>query len=327
MRPFQVYIHASRKPDEARQPNGPARRNEEEETLFRRTLLVVGLLAASLALVTCGGDDDKTIDLGDDGEVTIDGDLPDSFPDDFPIYDDADFQGAFSGEQGGVSGTAATWTTGDDIDDVLAFYESEFADGPWTSTSSGTAAGSSFWIVENSDASKTAYVGVTEGDDVSIVVTVGDNVTDVGDDDGSSDGDTDGDADSDSDTDSDTDTGSDGDSGSAELPDEVDLPDDFPGDVPLADDAHVTTANTIAANGQRLITISYYSQEEIDDLGSLYEDGLSGYTQSFETSTSDGLYAAYSQNDDGTGATVTITASESDVTGYNQVILQVASPE
>lgn len=270
-------------------------------------LLAVGLLAVLVVVGACGGDDDdRTIDLGDDGEITIDGDLPDDFPDDFPIYDGADFQGAFTGEQEGIAGIVATWTTGDSADDVTAFYESEFEEGPWTSTSSGTGGGSSYWTVENDDGSLAGYVGVSgDGEGVSIIATIGDNTSVVGD------GDTDTDSDSDSD------------SGSADLPDEVSLQDDFPSDIPLADDAHVVNAGTLTIGDSESFIVAYYSEETIEDLGALYEDGLTGYNQTFETSTGDGLTASYAQRTDGTGNSVTVAVTESDVPGYNQVTLQV----
>jgi hypothetical protein len=295
--------------------------------------LALGIVALTFA--ACGGDD-KTIDLGDGDEVTVSEDLPDEFPDDFPIYDGADFQNSIRGEQDGIEGIVATWTTGDDIDDVKAFYDDEFAGGPWTSTSSGEAGGSAFWTAEHSDTGKVAYIAISPGDDVTIIATVGDDPDqassgDDGDDsgdggDGSSDDADDSGGDGSDDGSGDGSTGS----GDATLPDEVDLPAGFPDDeVPLLDDAHVTSANTITSNGITMYTVSFYTKDSAQDVASHYKDDLEGkgYTQSIQTSDGSGIYAAYAENDDGTGWTVIVTASDADVEGYRQVVLQVSGQE
>jgi hypothetical protein len=300
---------------------------------MRKAILLAALgIGVSVFAIACGGGDKKTIDLGDGNEVTIGGDLPDSFPDDFPIYDGADFQGASTAKQDGIEGTVATWTTGDDLDDVTAFYDEEFADGPWAIQTEGTAGGSAYWAVQNSDSDKAAYVSVSESDgEVTILATVSDDPNqassdgDDGSDDGSSD---DGDSSSD---DGDDGSSSDGDDGDvpvieAELPDEVDLPNDFPTDlVPLLDDAHVASANTITSGGVTAYTVAYYTEDTADEVASYYKGELEGkgYTQSVQTSDNNGIYAAYAENADGTGKIIVVTASDSDVDGYRQVVLQV----
>jgi hypothetical protein len=292
-----------------------------------RKWILTAIAVAALSLVAaCGGGDDDTIDIGD-GEVSIGDDLPDNFPDDFPIYDGADLEGAVTGESEGIEGTVATWTTGDDLADVVAFYDDAFTDGPWTSSADGTAGGGSFWAVENEAGDKAGYVQVAGADDgVSIVATVGDNPdasADSGDDEGDGDEptpDSDGPA---SDPD-DSDTGDD--PGSADLPEEVDLSAEFPTDqVPLPDDIRITSSSSVNAGGVQSHIVAFYSQDSADELAAHFKTELegNGYTQSIETSDENGSYAAYAENEDGTGAIVIVTITESSTEGYQEVGVQV----
>lgn len=296
---------------------------------MRRWTLVGVALLALLAAACGGGGDKKTVDVGD-GQVTIGGDLPDSFPDDFPVYDGADFQGSFQGEQQGVEGLVANWTSGDDLSDVVAFYNGEFGDGPWKTTASGNAQGVSFWSVQNNDKSKVGYVSVSESDgQVAILVIVGDDVSGATGDDGSSDG-SDGSSGDGSDDSSGDDGSGDSSGGDAQLPDEVDLSDDFPTDVVgLPDGARVTDTSSISAGGGTTHFVTFYSKDSADDLDNYFKDELegNGYTQSVRTSDGNGVYAAYAENADGTGTVVIVTVADADVSGYRQVSLSVTTQQ
>ncbi len=273
-----------------------------------RKWLWLTVAIVSLATFACGGGDKKTIDIGNGDNVTIGTDLPDSFPDDFPIYDGADLQGAVQGEQEGISGTVATWETGDDFADVKKFYADALKDGPWKSVGDGTIADSAFWSVENSAGDKQGYIQIADADPTTIIVVVGDAAGDLVPDDGADD----------------TDTGSD--SGGGELPKAVDLPDDFPSDrVPLPDDIRITNASSVNASGTQSFLVQFYSKDSTDDLAAFFKDGLEGkgFTQSFQTAQDGGVYAAYSENDDGTGAIIAVTVTDGDVEGYRSVFLQV----
>lgn len=262
----------------------------------------------SLTAFACGGDDKKTIDIGNGNKVTVGDKLPDSFPDDFPIYDGADLQSAVEGEQEGIAGTVATWETDDDFEKVKKFYDDALKDGPWKSVGDGTIADSAFWSVENSAGDKQAYIQIADADPTTIIVVVGDAAGDIIPDSGSDD----------------SDSGSD--SGGGELPDEVDLPDGFPGDrVPLPDDIRITNASSVNVSGAQSFLVQFYSQDSTDDLAAFFKDGLEGkgFTQSIQTSQDGGVYAAYSENEDGTGAIVIVTVTDSDVDGYRQVTLQI----
>jgi hypothetical protein len=288
-------------------------------------LATVMLLAISAA---CGGGDgDGTIEV-DDGEVSISDDLPGDFPDDFPIYDGADLQSTIRGEQDGIEGAIVTWTTGDDVDDVRAFYDEAFDGGPWSSVTEGTAAGSAYWGVEHGGSGKVGYVAVNDGDDVTIVATVGDDPSQAAsDDDGTGEGDDSSDETTGDGSDGDG-SGDAGDPPEATLPDEVDLPAAFPSDVvPIIDDARVTAANTVTANGVTAFTVALYSEQSAEEIADFYKSELEGkgYTQSVQTSDGSGIYAAYAENVDGTGTLVIVTANEGDVEGYRQVVLQVSN--
>lgn len=299
-------------------------------------VVVVGVLPfASLA---CGGgsDNERTISTGDGDSVTTSTDLPDDFPDSFPIYDGADLQGAVQGEQDGITGIVATWTTGDDVDDVKNFYEDAFGGGEWTAVTSGSAGGSTYWIVEQSDGDKAAYVAVSGGDETTIIATVGDDPNSAtADDDGSSDDeeasndDGDGDEASSDNGSSDEEASSDDGSSDADvnLPDEVELPDGFPSDlVSLPDGARVTTAQSYSANGQETFIVGFFTKDEAKDVGEYYKNELegAGFTQSVQTSDATGVYAAYSENSDGTGTIIVISVNDNgSYEGYREGVVQV----
>ncbi len=146
-------------------------------------VLLAGLLMAGIA-VGCGGGDSKTVKIGDT-KVKVGGGVPSDFPKDFPVYKGADVQGSATGSEGGVTGTVVTWQTGDGVDKVKDFFDKAFKDGPWKSSSTGTAGDGSFWVADSPDGKKAAYVGATKsGDKTMIIVTVGDKdqITGGGDD-------------------------------------------------------------------------------------------------------------------------------------------------
>ena len=295
--------------------------NAEEETSLNRWIwTAVAMMLVPLAALACGGDDDNTVNLGDGNEVTIGDDLPDSFPDDFPIYDGADLQGATESDRAGVSGTEAVWTTGDDFDDVKGFYDDAFADGPWKSSGDGTLPESVFWTVAKGD--EDGYVLITDADDVTIIAIVGEGAGEIADDESTDDGA--GDTATPDDGDSSSDDGSG--PGAADLPDEVDLPDDFPDDkVDLPDDIRITNASSINAGGTQTFLVQFYSQDSTDDLTGHFKETLegNGFSQTLQTSQDGGTYAAYSENVDGTGSVVVVSVIDGDVDGYRFVNVQV----
>jgi hypothetical protein len=307
--------------------------------LLREKFIVAGSAIVLLALTACGGGDSKTVTGPDGEEVTIGTDLPDSFPDDFPVYDGADLQGAIQGEQDGIEGIVATWTTGDSLDDVAAFYDSEFEDGPWTVTLEGSVSGSTYWAVEHPDG-KVGYISLAESDEVAIIATVGDDPDRASSDDGSSD-DSDGESDDSSDDGSsddeassdDDDVSSDDDGGEVvqNLPDEVDLPDGFPTDLlSFPDDIRITTGTSYSANGQTTYMVGFFTEDSAKDVSDYYKSLLEGkgYNQSVQTSDATGVYSAYAENTDGTGTIIVVSVNDStSVEGYREGVVQVTATE
>jgi hypothetical protein len=305
------------------------------------------LLLLGALLGACGGDDDKTIDIGD-GEVSVSEDLPDDFPDDFPVYDDAEVLGSISGEQEGEEGTVVSWETDDSSEDVSAFYEQEFEDGPWTATSEGNFGGLGNFTVENGDT--VAYVLISEVDDkTTIVVTYGsredlgidgdDGSSDGEDgssdgDDGSSDGD-DGSSDGDDGSSGEGDGESDGDGdsgGSADLPDEVNINDEYPEDeIPLPDAARVTSSSSFASGGNQSLFVELYVETSVEDAADYYATTLedAGYTQGFRTETDGEVFMSYTKGEEAviSGNGVLVSIAPSQVDGYVLVTLTITRPE
>jgi uncharacterized protein YaaQ len=318
-RPAQIGRLAVFGADERGRRAGGGRKRRRRIVLKWIALVVAS--ATMLAAVACGGGDDKkTIDLGDGNEITVGDDLPDEWPDDFPVYDGADLQGSTRGTQDGITGVTATWTTGDSVDDVAAFYNDEFESGPWSVTLSGNAGGATYWAVENSDGSKAGYVSVTGdgGDDTIITAIVGDNP------DGAS-----GSGDSGNDDGSSSNDGSGGSSSSADLPDEVDLPDDFPTDlVSVPDGARITSGQSFSSSGQTTFMVGFITEDTVDDVGDAFEREMASknFSQTLSSSDGNGVYAAYSENDDGTGAIIVLSVNESSsYEGYQEGVIQVTT--
>jgi hypothetical protein len=291
-------------------------------------ILIVALLAVGAIFAACGGgDDDTSVDLPGGGEVNVGDDLPDDFPDDFPLPDGADVQSSYSGEQGGVSGSVVSFNVDGSVDDVSSFYEDELGgDGPWTSEANGDIGGSTFYNATHEDGDRVAYVLITESDgNTNLLVTIGegDDIVPGDDDDPTQD-------DASDDDEPTADSGDDDDDQpAAELPPEENLPDDFPQDeVPLPDDARVTSATSLSSGGVDTFLLEFYSEDSIDDLKSHFKSELegNGWTEAL-TSTSNGeVFATYTKGESSQD-NVIVTIAASDVDGYNRVSLSVSATE
>ena len=284
---------------------------------------VVALMGLAFLAACGGGDNNKTIDTGD-GKVTVSDDLPDEFPDDFPVYKDADLQGSYQGENEGVSGIVASWTTGDSADDVTNFYKDKLNGDNWKIQSSGTSGGGSFFVVLNKDESKAGYVVIGEADgDTSIIVTVGDN-PDSASGDGSSGDDTE-DTSGEDTSGNDNSSGDDG-SSSAQLPEEQDLSDDFPSDrVPLPDDSRVTSSSSISSGGQNSFFVEFFSKKSTDELRDYFKDTLTGkgWTEALASESGGEVYLSYTPSDESAASSVTVIITDANVDGYRTVSLSV----
>jgi hypothetical protein len=282
---------------------------------------------AALAGWACGGGDDGDVDLPSGGEADISDELHDEFPDDFPIYDGADLEASYTGESQGVEGLVATWTTGDSIDEVRTFFDDEFdGDGPWDAQGDIQTGDSTIWNVSNDNGDVAVVTAVEEDGETSISVILSDELRDLPTDDGDDDGSDGDDGSDDSSDDSSDDEGSD--SGAGDLPDAVDLPDDFPsGDVPLPDDIRITNATSFTTSGVTSYVVEFLSQDSTDDLATHFRDAFAGmgWDQAFQQEAAGTITASYTENQDATGSVVSVTIYESSYDGYNTVALSIVN--
>jgi hypothetical protein len=149
------------------------------------------LFTATLALA-CGGDE-KTIETEggtftietEDGGVRISGEeegvgevtglfgenakIPDGFPKDVPVYPDATVVAGMAGGEGGV----VTLKTGDDPDEIVAFYREELRSGGWSLEGEMNLAGQRR-ILQIEKGGRSGAVQISrEGVDTTILIIVG----------------------------------------------------------------------------------------------------------------------------------------------------------
>lgn len=123
--------------------------------------------------VDSGGD--KVTITGEGGKVAIEtgGDLPDSFPKDFPVYPGAKLVNSFSakGEEG--DGVSVVWETGDSFDKVTDFYKKKLQEDGWKVESTFEQKDSFTSSFKKGEVG--GFIGVTVGDGgkVTISVTIG----------------------------------------------------------------------------------------------------------------------------------------------------------
>lgn len=287
--------------------------------------IAMGVAIIAVAAVACGGGDTKTIKTDNgDVQVSTSNKVPDSFPDDFPVYDGADVQGSYSGTQGDVSGTVVTWTTGDGVDDVAKFYSDAFKSGNWKSTANGTANDTSYWTGESADGNQQFYLVVSgggDGDKTTIVATAGNLDSSSNDDTPTSDDTPEGEETSASG--SSTSTSGDSTATSADLPPEQDLGSDFPKDrVPLPSNVRVTSASTISSGGTKSHYVEAYVKDSPENVANYFKTELPNHdwTQALTTESNGEYYATYTGADQ---ESVTVTVTESEVPGYAKVSMAV----
>lgn len=113
-------------------------------------------------------DDDSVTFETDEGDVTVaggEGTLPDAFPDDFPVYDDADVASSTSFEGEGQVQYHVTLATSDSVDDVYEWYKDELDSQGWTIDED---------MKMSTDDGETAALSVTKGDmGASVTVSEG----------------------------------------------------------------------------------------------------------------------------------------------------------
>lgn len=118
---------------------------------------------------------DKVTLTGEGGEVSFEagGDLPESFPKDFPVYTGAKLVNSYSvkGEEG--DGVSVIWETGDSFAKVSDFYKKKLQEDGWKVESTFEQKDS--FTSSFSKGEVGGFIGVTLGDEgkVTISVTIG----------------------------------------------------------------------------------------------------------------------------------------------------------
>ncbi len=118
---------------------------------------------------------DKVTLTGEDGEISFEagGDLPESFPKDFPVYTGAKLVNSFSasGEEG--DGISVVWETSDSFDKVTDFYKKKLPEDGWKVESTFEQKDSFTSSFKKGEVG--GFIGVTIGDEgkVTISVTIG----------------------------------------------------------------------------------------------------------------------------------------------------------
>ncbi len=163
------------------------------------SLLVIAVMGASLMLTGCekaaeqasealvegatgvdvDADENKVTIEGEDGSTveiqSSDAELPDGFPDDVPVYDAAIESSSKFSADGGTS-YAVSQTTGDDFDDVLAWFKAELADSGWSESGSTSSEsdGAKFGLIAATKGGNELSVGVQseDGSETQITLTV-----------------------------------------------------------------------------------------------------------------------------------------------------------
>ncbi len=151
--------------------------------------LILLLFAVTLALA-CGGDE-KTIETEegtftietDDGGVRISGEeegvgevtglfgenakIPDGFPKDVPVYPDATVVAGMAAGEGGM----VTLQTGDDPDEIVAFYREELKSEGWSLEGEMNLGGQRILPIEKGGRSGAVQIS-REGGDTTILIIV-----------------------------------------------------------------------------------------------------------------------------------------------------------
>ncbi len=141
-------------------------------------LVVVAIILAGLYFVgrtLSRSQGDKVTLTGEDGEVSLEagGDLPESFPKDFPVYSGAKLVSSFSASGEGGDGVSVVWETGDSFDKVTDFYKKKLQEDGWKVESTFEQKDSFTSSFKKGEVE--GFIGITlgEGGKATISVTIG----------------------------------------------------------------------------------------------------------------------------------------------------------
>ncbi len=126
-------------------------------------------------------DQNKVTVTGEDGETAViegaGASLPDGFPSDIPVYDNASIEASAKFSDGGTDAFSVTMKTMDSVDTVFGWHKSQFEGKGWASQgefNSSTSEGASAMLSYTKDG-RVATVGVNEvaGEGTMITYAVG----------------------------------------------------------------------------------------------------------------------------------------------------------
>jgi len=286
---------------------------------MKRLLLMVGLLSLLAVASACGGDEKEITIPGDGGDVkiTTGGELPSDFPDDFPIFKNANLTGTVTGEQEGQSGYFATWETDASTQEVTDFYKEALDKDPWKTSgviTTGEGAMITFTRADNEDFG--GLVTVSSSDDKTMfVVFVGEGAgvapTDqVGEE-------------AQPTPEKKVTPEEEAPPAQAELPDEVALPDGYPSDVaPIPDGARVIDASSFTTGGQTTVAVNYLTKEDPESIADFYgaEVPGGGWSETSRLSSNGEVFLTYENQDEGSQLVLSISKSDT-YEGYTEVAI------
>jgi hypothetical protein len=290
-----------------------------KESYMKRLLLIIGLLGLLAVASACGGDEKEVTISGDGGnvKVTTGGELPSDFPEDFPIFKDANLTGTIKGEQEGQTGYFATWETDASTQEVTDFYKEALDKDPWKTAgvfTTGEGAVISFTRSDNEDFGGGVTVASSDGK-TQFVVFLGEGA-------GIAPSDEEEQAAEPTAEEEATPTEEEA-PAQAELPDEVELPDDYPSDVaPIPDGARVFDASSFTSGGQTSMAISYLTEDDPESVADFYSGEIpgNGWSETSRLSADGEVFLTYENQDEAAQLMLNIFPSE-DYEGYTEVTI------
>ena len=125
-------------------------------------------------LVDVEKDGEKVTTTTEEGEFAFEegGNLPDSFPSDFPVYPDAKLASSWVADGDSTDGLSIIWETEDSVSKVSNYYENELEKAGWTLSFTSNTEDSTTFAFEKDGAK--GFIGVTvEESKVVISLTLG----------------------------------------------------------------------------------------------------------------------------------------------------------
>lgn len=112
---------------------------------------------------------EKVTVTSEEGEFSFEeeGDLPDNFPSDFPIYPDAKLVSSWVASGLATDGLSLIWETEDSVSKVSNYYESELEDAGWTLSFTSETDDSTTLAFEKNDVS--GFIGITVEESKTII--------------------------------------------------------------------------------------------------------------------------------------------------------------